>query len=210
MKAPLDLAGKKFGRLTAISLSVPGLARERQWFCRCDCGVEKNVKERGLREGGSRSCGCAQIEHARSFNRKHGLYESRLYKSWEAMKTRCFNPNNPAVEHYSGRGITCCDFLSLSATNLKSVIGDRPEGMSLDRIDFNGHYSCGSCPHCIGQGWPLNIRWLTQHDQTRNTRKNVFITIGSLRKCIADWASHYGVTVHEFKKRLASGLLNPQ
>ncbi len=35
---------------------------QRKWLCRCDCGTERYVLERGLLYGGSVSCGCLRTE----------------------------------------------------------------------------------------------------------------------------------------------------
>lgn len=64
-----DLTGKRFGRWTVIK-RVEDYVRAsdgrtfRQWLCRCDCGNEKVLKERVLKEGSSQSCGCLQKEKA--------------------------------------------------------------------------------------------------------------------------------------------------
>lgn len=58
-----DLSGKKFGRWTVIS-KASKRGRYYYWHCRCDCGNEKDVRERNLKEGTSQSCGCIQKESA--------------------------------------------------------------------------------------------------------------------------------------------------
>jgi transposase-like protein len=50
----IDIAGWKFGRWTALRHVGGGI-----WLCRCDCGTNKLVGGRKLRQGGSKSCGCA-------------------------------------------------------------------------------------------------------------------------------------------------------
>lgn len=58
-KQPIDRAGQKFGRLTAIRIVPrrPG-CRARHWECRCDCGAVKEVSVTSLVSGGTVSCGC--------------------------------------------------------------------------------------------------------------------------------------------------------
>lgn len=52
----VNLAGQKFGRLTAIEPNYIG--GRSAWLVRCDCGTEKSVNVQSLRGGRVRSCGC--------------------------------------------------------------------------------------------------------------------------------------------------------
>ena len=56
----IDLAGKRFGTLSAILPT--GLSRNgaKIWRCKCDCGKEVNVASIDLRSGNMASCGCMQ------------------------------------------------------------------------------------------------------------------------------------------------------
>lgn len=59
-----------------------------------------------------------------------------LYSTWRSIKERCFNPKHKGYKWYGGRGIrlheSCRDKFAALAEN---VLGDRPEGMALGRID---------------------------------------------------------------------------
>ena len=64
-----DLIGQKFGRWTVIEQVDPvndndGRVR-RRWLCQCDCGKIHIVKESSLKQGLSKSCGCARKETLR-------------------------------------------------------------------------------------------------------------------------------------------------
>ena len=56
-----DLAGKVFGKLTAIR--PVGHDRERHviWECRCECGGTKDVQSHYLICGNTKSCGCLPV-----------------------------------------------------------------------------------------------------------------------------------------------------
>jgi len=57
-----DIAGQKFGKLTALRevepLVSPNGKTERAWLCRCDCGREVVVRQHNLTKKVTRSCGC--------------------------------------------------------------------------------------------------------------------------------------------------------
>lgn len=58
MPAPLNLKGKKFGKLTA--LNPIGLDQNGQvkWRCKCDCGASHMATASRLNKGRTKSCGC--------------------------------------------------------------------------------------------------------------------------------------------------------
>lgn len=60
-----NLAGKKFGRLTAIERVSPismQSAGNVWWRCQCECGQVASVTTASLRSGKTRSCGCLRRE----------------------------------------------------------------------------------------------------------------------------------------------------
>ena len=92
-----------------------------------------------------------------------------LYSCWQSMKRRCDSPNNPQYKDYGGRGITVCDKWINNFHAFSSDMGERPKGMTLDRIDNNKGYS------------PENCKWSTRKEQQRNRRYSIFVTIEGKR-----------------------------
>ena len=54
-----DIAGQRFGRLTALYRLEGKSGSSYLWHCRCDCGAETDVRLSALTSGNTTSCGCA-------------------------------------------------------------------------------------------------------------------------------------------------------
>ena len=94
-----DLTGMKFGRLAVIGLDK--IERGRAYFkCQCECGEICIRQGHTLTKGGTPSCGCLRLE---GFAKTHGKHNSKAYRIWTGIKTRCFNPNCKAYKNYGGR-----------------------------------------------------------------------------------------------------------
>lgn len=63
----VDLSGQRFGHWTVISRAgVDKKSHYAMWLCTCDCGTERVVNGRSLRENKSNSCGCSKpMPHGR-------------------------------------------------------------------------------------------------------------------------------------------------
>lgn len=58
-RPPIDLTGKKFGKLTAIDIACHGGSHKSvKWRCSCECGREKIVDSQLLKKGSITDCGC--------------------------------------------------------------------------------------------------------------------------------------------------------
>lgn len=153
----VDLSGKRFGRLTAVSFNGSNNAGVTLWNCICDCGNSVVVSYNNLMSGNTTSCGC--------WHEKHGEAGTRLYKCWSDMKARCYYKSDFNYKNYGGRGISVCDTWRNSYLAFRewATSNGYDENLTLDRVDVNGDYT------------PENCRWATIKEQQSNKRSNVFI-----------------------------------
>ena len=156
----IDLQGRRFGRLIVLYRDMTGHSNDRHtyWVCRCDCGRLKTVRSDGLRSGLVVSCGCYHAEVSSKIgsyiNLKHGMSNSRLYKIWVGIKSRCYNKNVPAYKDYGGRGIFVCQSWAENFGEFEkwSFEHGYSDDLEVDRIDNNGPYSPPSAPSA-GSRW---------------------------------------------------------
>lgn len=83
-----NIAGVKFGRLTAVHPTEKRDGRSIIWKCVCDCGSEKEVAVRDLNKGNTESCGCLAKEFMVEKNKKWGLeHRGEKHPSWNPELT---------------------------------------------------------------------------------------------------------------------------
>lgn len=183
MPAPLDLTGKRFGRLFVIQADTS--KKLRSWMCKCDCGKTTVIPTNKLTSGHTQSCGCIKAETTvtNGFkNKVHGRSRKRndlTYRSWTSMRERC-RKHYKDKAGYWGRGITICERWD-SFENFVIDMGERPVGTTLDRIDVNGNYE------------PSNCRWATAKEQQRNRRNTRYLYFKGERRSAMEVAEDLGV-----------------
>jgi hypothetical protein len=105
------------------------------------------------------------------------------------MMARCYNPTSNSHKFYASHGITVCERWH-SIENFIADIGERPEGLTLDRIDNDKGYE------------PGNMRWTTKTEQSRNRRKTVWVDWKGDRRRLCDLADEAGQPICLVRQRI--------
>ncbi|KKL15210.1 hypothetical protein LCGC14_2507890 [marine sediment metagenome] len=177
----IDIIGNKYGNLIVVSFhSLKN--NQTFWNVLCDCGKEKIIRGVHLRGKRVKSCGCAYTKHGHSIN-------SITYNAWRHMKARCLNPKHKSYKNYGARGIKVYERW-LKFENFLEDMGEKPKGLTLERIDNNGNYESSNC------------KWATWTEQANNTRKNKIITFKGKHLTVAQWARILKINVQMLYFRL--------
>jgi len=138
---------------------LKGNKKRRYGIYKCYCGNEFKASTDNIKKGHTNSCGCLRGKDMIINSFIHGMCNHKIYKTWEDMKQRVNNKNNPSYKNYGGRGITICERWLHSFENFRDdMLPTWEEGLTLDRINNDGNYE------------PSNCRWASRTIQTRNTR----------------------------------------
>lgn len=195
----IDLTGRRFGRLVVTCLAdrrynKSGTNSQLYWLCRCDCGVEKQVNGRSLRDGRVVSCGCYLKDWCSRTKTTHGWSDTSEYRIWSLMNNRCHQPEAKSFKDYGARGIFVCERWRHSFENFIADMGMRPSPKhQIERKDNNGPYS------------PENCTWATKLVQANNKRTTVWLEIDGQRKPLNDWSRQTGVPASVIHRRLRRG-----
>lgn len=207
MKQEKDITNKRNGQLTAIK---PMFLKngKRYWLFKCDCGREIVIRKDNFIYGHTISCGCKKKEttplnakkrwknHVKVKKQKKSYIEKdRIKRIYYGMINRCYNKNIPLYKYYGYRNIKVCKEWRESFEYFKkwAISNGYNDNLTIDRIDVNGDY----CPE--------NCRWISQKEQARNKRNNVWITYNGEKRLLSDWLKLFNKSSDGYYKRRNKG-----
>jgi len=140
---------------------------------------------------GNKGSRCTTGEKAPAW--KHG-YDTKdgIYRSWLMMKNRCDNPRSPDYKNYGGRGIHY-DSAWAYFRNFLADMGEREDGMTLERSENDG-------PYC-----KANCHWATRTEQNRNSRNCNYLLLGGINVPMSCAAKMHGLHPDCLRQRMKSG-----
>ena len=187
-----DLKGKRFGRLTFISLAPrKKVGRKNVVMAKfqCDCGRVEERRLDGVVNSSDPMCAyCMKI--SRPCSKKNPLYGT-----WVGMMSRCYNPKSPSYRWYGANGIRICDeWKNLYKFSIWAKDNGWQKGFNIDRIDRNADY----CPE--------NCRIVTPKENQQNRSDNLMLTYNGETKCISEWERTLGFRKGRIQGRIRIGM----
>jgi len=137
-----------------------GNMMKASWYL-FECQICFNqIELRGKRALKQKSCKACRGEQ----NKTHNMSNTRVYKIWQGMKSRCSNPKNKKYHIYGGKGITVCTKWQTFTGFWEDMKNDYSDKLTIDRIDATQGYTQKNC------------RWITHSKNSSETSRRRAIT----------------------------------
>lgn len=163
--------GTEIGSLVCVGTAERNRHRQQLYEWSCGCGGTRVTTWSGAHQSLEASCSrrCPYNQHV-----KHGAHDHDLYHTANGIIQRTTNPNASNWHQYGGRGITLhepwkdiralIDYLEiLMRSQGETWESCKAQGLTVDRIENEGHYE------------PGNLQFADQPTQSGNKRSSVMI-----------------------------------
>jgi transcription elongation factor Elf1 len=121
------------------------------------CGEHFKSPCKSIKSRDTVSCGC--------LHKGLTVKYPKIYKRWQGMKERCYNPKSKNYKDYGGRGITVCEqWINSFESYLNFVLElglTEDSKLHMDRRENDGNYE------------PNNMKLSTPSENSQNVRKNI-------------------------------------
>lgn len=115
---------------------------------------------------------------------------AKFYRTYDNIKTRCYNKNNPKYKSYGARGVIICDewlqsretFIKWCDETCKDIT------LTIERIDVNGNYE------------PNNCKWVTMEQQAKNKQNSIKVNYYGTEYCLRELCRKLGYNNNEYKR----------
>jgi hypothetical protein len=108
------------------------------------------------------------------------------------MRQRCGYSKHIEYKRYGAQGIKVCEKW-MSFSGFFEDMGEKPAGMSLDRIDPSGDYCKENC------------RWATRIEQANNTKANRVLVAFGRSQTATQWSREIGISASAITRRIKRG-----
>lgn len=135
------------------------------------------------------------------FKKKHGEGgntngegRTKLYMVWSGMRARCRDPRHISYKNYGARGIKVSpEWDTYPPFRKWAYANGYVEGLEIDRVDADGHYS------------PDNCRWATKQANRRRNRPT-YVAFGEA-KTMMEWSEdeRCACTYYTLRNRIQRG-----
>lgn len=115
-KKILDLANKRFGKLTAIKYTY--VNDKLKWECICDCGNPTTVMTDKLMSGHTQSCGCNKVTaHINNHYRRNASNGSGILTELKSYFKQRYSDGNLTFEQFKDLTSKNCHYCGVGPSN---------------------------------------------------------------------------------------------
>jgi hypothetical protein len=108
------------------------------------------------------------------------------------MIARCYKRSAVNFRWYGARGVRVCQRWR-SFDNFLADMGEKPAGLTLDRINPSGDYEPGNC------------RWVPSEMQNVNRRATRIVELNGRRQCLKAWCTELGLNYGRTLRAVVAG-----